>query len=227
MRILLVEDNARLAGFVAKGLTGSGFSVDSCSTRDEAEAAVRTARYDAVILDLGLPDGDGMDLLGDLRARGNSVPVLVLTARDGLGDRVRALDGGADDYVLKPFEMEELVARIRALLRRPGAVLGTVLSAGNLAFDTACRQVSVSGVPMRMPRRELDALELLMRRMGRVVPKDAMEENIYGFDDRASANAVEVAVHRLRRRLSEADTGVRIDTLRGVGYLLTVSVPAR
>jgi len=227
MRILLVEDNARLAEFVAKGLTSGGFSVDSCLTRDDAEAAVRTTRYDTVILDLGLPDGDGMDLLADLRARKNSVPVLVLTARDGLGDRVQALNGGADDYVLKPFEMEELVARIRALLRRPGAALGIVLSAGNLTLDTAYRQVSVSGAPMRMPRRELDALEILMRRMGRVVPKDVMEEHIYGFDDRASANAVEVAVHRLRRRLSKVDAEVRIDTLRGVGYLLTESIPAR
>jgi DNA-binding response OmpR family regulator len=227
MRILLVEDNSRLAEFVAKGLTSSGFAVDSCLTKDEAEAALRTTRYDTVILDLGLPDGDGMDLLADLRARSNSVPVLVLTARDGLGDRVQALNGGADDYVLKPFEMEELSARIRALLRRPGAALGTVLSAGNITFDTALREVSVSGVPMRMPRRELGALEVLMRRMGRVVPKDVMEEHIYGFDDRASANAVEVAVHRLRRRLSEADTDVRIDTLRGVGYLLAESVPSR
>ncbi len=225
MRILLIEDNARLAGFVAKGLNRDGFSVDSCLTREEAEAALRTTSYDAVILDLGLPDGDGMELLADLRARNNFFPVLVLTARGGLGDRVRALNGGADDYVLKPFEMEELVARVRALLRRPGAALGTVLSAGNLTFDAVGREVSGAGVPMRMPRRELDALELLMRRMGRVVPKDVMEEHIYGFDDKASANAVEVAVHRLRRRLSEADTDVRIDTLRGVGYLLVESVP--
>lgn len=226
MRLLLVEDNSRLAEFVVKGLISSGFSVDSCLTMDEAEAALRTAHYDTVILDLGLPDGDGMDLLADLRNRGNFVPVLVLTAKGGLGDRVKALNGGADDYVLKPFEMEELVARIRALLRRPGAALGTVLSAGNLTLDTTCREVSVSGAPIRMPRRELDALEILMRRMGRVVPKDVVEEHIYGFDDRGSANAVEVAVHRLRRRLSEAGTDVRIDTLRGVGYLLTESAPA-
>ena len=132
-----------------------------------------------------------MDLLADLRARSNSVPVLVLTARDGLGDRVKALNGGADDYVLKPFEMEELVARIRALLRRPGAALGTVLSAGNLAFDTTCREVSDSGAPIRMPRRELDALELLVRRMGRVVPKDVMGEHIYGFDDWTCPGLVE------------------------------------
>jgi len=227
MRILLVEDNARLAEFTAKRLIRGGFSVDSCATKDEAEAAVRTTRYDTIVLDLGLPDGDGMDLLADLRARGNSVPVLVLTARDGLGDRVQALNGGADDYVLKPFEMEELLARIRALLRRPGAALGTVLSAGNLTFDTACREVRVAGSPMRIPRRELGALELLMRRMGRVVPKDVIEEHMYGFDDKASANAVEVAVHRLRRRLSEAGTDVRIDTLRGVGYLLMELAPTR
>ena len=126
MRVLLVEDNARLAEFIAKGVNEGGFSVDRCATRDEAEAALRTTSYDVVILDLGLPDGDGMDLLAGLRGRNNFVPVLVLTARDGLEDRVRALDGGADDYVSKPFEMAELVARIRALLRRPGAALGVI-----------------------------------------------------------------------------------------------------
>lgn len=227
MRILLVEDHSRLVEFVSAGLSQGGFSVDACLTKVDADAALRTIAYDVVVLDLGLPDGDGMGLLADLRGRGSSVPVLVLTARDGLSDRVQALDGGADDYVLKPFEMEELIARIRALLRRPGAALGAVLTAGKLTFDTVGRDVGVSGAPMKIPRRELDALELLMRRMGRVVPKSVMEEHIYGFDDRASINAVEVAVHRLRRRLSEADTGVKVDTLRGVGYLLTEEVTKR
>lgn len=220
MRILLVEDNARLAELVAQGLRAGGFAVDAFDTAGDAEAALDSVAYQVVILDLGLPDGDGLELLRRARARGNGVPVLVLTARDGVEDRVRGLNAGADDYLLKPFAMEELLARIRALLRRPGASLGVTLGCGRVSLDTVTREVSVDGTAVQVPRRETDMLEQLLRRAGRVVPKRALEEGLYGFDDDVSSNTVEVLMSRLRKRLTGAQAGVVIHTLRGVGYML-------
>lgn len=220
MRILLVEDTPRLVELVSAGLRGGGFAVDSFSTVADASAAVQSVSYQAVILDLGLPDGDGLDFLKTLRGGGNPVPVLVLTARDGVEDRVRGLNGGADDYVLKPFAMEELLARVRALLRRPGASLDTVLACGPLRMDTGSREVTVDGQLLPVPKRETDMLEQLLRRAARVVPKRMLEEGLYGFDDDVSSNTVEVMMSRLRRRLAAATPGVTIHTLRGVGYML-------
>lgn len=220
MRILLVEDNPRLAELVGQGLRGGGFAVDCFGTVGDAEAALDTIEYQVAIIDLGLPDGDGLELLKRARARGRTLPVLVLTARDGIDDRVRGLNSGADDYVLKPFAMEELVARIRALLRRPGASLGIELSCGRVVLDTVSRQVTVGGSALAVPRRETDMLEQLLRRAGRVVPKRALEEGLYGFDDDVSSNSVEVLLSRLRKRLSPVGSGVTIHTLRGVGYML-------
>lgn len=220
MRILLVEDNCRLAELVGTGLRGGGFAVDAFGTVADAEAALETIGYQAVILDLGLPDGDGLELLRRIRARGLGVPVLVLTARDGVDDRVRGLNAGADDYVLKPFAMEELVARVRALLRRPGASLGVALTCGRVSLDTVSREVTVAGAALPVPRRETDMLEQLLRRAGRVVPKRALEEGLYGFDDDVSSNTVEVLMSRLRKRLTGTEGGVVIHTLRGVGYML-------
>lgn len=220
MRILLVEDNPRLAELVGKGLSDGGFAVDAFATVADAEAALDCVQYEALILDLGLPDGNGLDLLKRARLRGHCLPVLVLTARDGVEDRVRGLNVGADDYLVKPFALEELLARIRALLRRPGASLGVALTCGKVSLDTVSREVVIDGTAIPMPRRETEMLEQLLRRAGRVVPKRALEEGLYSFDNDVSSNTVEVLLSRLRKRLIAAPSGVSIHTLRGVGYML-------
>ena len=225
MRLLLIEDNERLAAAVAEHLKAAGFAVDRVGLAAEAPAALATARYDAVVLDLGLPDGDGMRILESARSRGDATPFLILTARDGLEDRINGLNAGADDYLLKPFAMGELVARLKALLRRPGAALGSTLQAGNLSLDTVNRAAEVAGRPVILGRRELALLELLLRRAGRVVAKDALEEGLYGFDEPASANSVETQMSRLRKKLESAGVTVAIHTVRGVGYLLTERRP--
>ncbi|HAC57515.1 MAG: DNA-binding response regulator [Parvibaculum sp.] len=221
MRVLIVEDNRRLSALIAKGCETAGFAADTCDDLEGARAALDTVRYDVAVLDLGLPDGDGLDLLASLRQKGSELPVLVLTARDALESRVEGLNAGADDYLLKPFAMEELIARLRALLRRPGQALGRKLTAGNVEFDTVAREVSVGGVPAVFSRRETDLLEILLRRQGRVVPKDAIEEGLYAFGDEVSSNTVEVAVHRLRKRLADAGADIEVHTLRGIGYVLS------
>lgn len=221
MRVLLVEDNERLAGVVAQGLHAAGLAVDHVASAADAEAAALALGYDVIVLDLGLPDGDGLDVLETLRSSGHSAPVLILTARDGLDDRVNGLNLGADDYVLKPFEMPELVARLHALLRRPGGVLGSELQCGNLRLDTLSRQVSIEGRLLPLSRREVDVLEHFMRRTSRVVPKALLEESLYGYEDSGSINSVEVAVHRLRKKLAGARADIAIHTLRGIGYLLS------
>ncbi|CAA7620643.1 putative transcriptional regulatory protein y4xI [Candidatus Terasakiella magnetica] len=225
MRVLLVEDNERLAEFVAAGLRNAGFVVDTFTTLADSDAAFEAAPYHAVILDLGLPDGDGLHLLKSFRTRGSNCPVLVLTARDGITDRVTGLNAGADDYLLKPFAMEELVARLRAILRRPGAALSVLLSLGNLSFDTIGREVRVGGELVAMPRREVEMLEQLLRRAGKVVPKRSLEEGLYGFDDEVSSNTVEVLVSRLRKRLQQTSAKVTVHTLRGIGYMLVDGAP--
>jgi DNA-binding response OmpR family regulator len=221
MRLLLIEDNQRLAETTKEGLEKESFTVDWFDTVGESEAAIETVSYDAIVLDLGLPDGDGMDILKQLRARKSSTPVLILTARDGVEDRVKGLDGGADDYLLKPFALAELIARIRALLRRPGGALGLTLTAGNVSFDTAAREVRVGENVISVSRREMGVLEQLMRRYGRVVPKDVLEDKLYGFGEEVTSNSVEVHISRLRKRLSKADANISVHTLRGVGYLLS------
>ena len=220
MRVLLIEDNVRLAGFLAVGLRASGFTVDVVGTAGDAEAGIRAVDYDAVVLDLGLPDYDGLVLLDAIRSSGNSVPVLVLTARDQIDDRVNGLNIGADDYMLKPVALEELVARLRALLRRPSEALSSCISLGNMTFNLATREMSVEGAFVAISRRELDVLELLVRRAGRVVTKRSLDEKIYGFDDEVSINSLEVTISRLRRNLKELGASVVIQTFRGVGYLL-------
>lgn len=220
MRILLVEDNARLAELVLAGLDGADFATDHVETIEDAEAALATTRYDALVLDLGLPDGDGLTLVRRLRRAGRTVPILVLTARDGLDDRVAGLDAGADDYLPKPFAMRELTARLRAVLRRPGQMIGATLAIGDLVLDTAGRTVTVRGGPVPMTRREIEALETLMRRSGSVVSKTAIEESLYGFDDDVGPNAIEALISRLRKRLAAAEAAAAIHTVRGLGYLL-------
>lgn len=221
MRLLLIEDHERFASFVKNGLEQCGFTIDVVYSAGDGDAAVGTVSYDVILLDLGLPDQDGLDILRKWREDNNMTPVLILTARDAVEDRVKGLNAGADDYMLKPFAMEELVARVRALLRRPGGVLGTVLSEGNVSFDTAAREVRINDRTVPVSRREMEVLEQLLRRKGRVVPKDVLEDKIYGFDEEVSSNSVEVHVSRLRKRLQGAGADVSVHTIRGVGYMLS------
>ena len=225
MRLLIIEDNPRLGFLLKEGLSKSGFAVDVYGTAADGKEALRSTPYDALILDLGLPDEDGLTILVQLRATNDDLPVLILTARDGIGDRVNGLNEGADDYLLKPFAMEELVARIRALLRRPGRGIGIALSLGNLNFDSASREAWIGGQPLPLSRRELDGLELLTRRVGKVVSKAALEEALYAYGEEIASNAIEVLVHRLRKRLQTAGADVFIHTMRGVGYILSDKAP--
>jgi two-component system response regulator TctD len=220
MRLLLVEDNERFAGLLKQGLAGAGFTVDVLTTVADATAALEMGSCDIVVLDLGLPDGDGLDVLSAMRRRRDATPVLILTARGSLKDRVTGLQSGADDYLVKPFALEELVARLQALLRRPGNLLGLALKLGNLTLDTIARQVFVEDRPMSFSAREIAVLEHLMRRSGRVVAKTLLESSLYGLSQEVGSNAVEVYVHRLRRHLDEIGASVQIHTVRGVGYLI-------
>jgi DNA-binding response OmpR family regulator len=220
MRVLIVEDNEELAGLVAKGLADAGYAVDHMATAADALQALTSTRYAAIILDLGLPDADGLSLLREVRHRQDPVPVLVLTARAGVRDRVEGLKSGADDYLVKPFAFEELTARLEALLRRPHGLLGLSLSLANLSFDTSTRQAIVDGEPKVLSAREGAVLEILMRRKGHVVPKALVEDHLYGLSGELSSNAVEVYVHRLRKSLADAGARVLIHTVRGVGYLI-------
>jgi DNA-binding response OmpR family regulator len=225
MRLLVVEDNEELAQLVANGLRAAGFDVDVLGTICEAQAALTSIRYAAMILDRGLPDGDGLVLVRELRRREDPLPVLVLTARSGVRDRVGGLQTGADDYLVKPFVFDELVARLHALLRRPGQLLGGSLRLANLVFDTGSRQIFVNGEPQVLSARELTVLELLMRRAGNVVSKKLVEDHIFGLDGEVASNAVEVYIHRLRKELADRGAKIKIRTIRGVGYLITEQKP--
>jgi len=208
---------------VRQGLSEEGFAVDGFETLEAAHEALASFTYDLVLLDLGLPDGEGLDLVREVRRRGASTPVLIITARGGLDDRIIGLDTGADDYLIKPFAIAELAARCRALLRRPGASLGTVLTAANLAVDTAAREVRVGGEHISMPPRELGVLEHLMRHVGKVVPKTTLEETLYAHDCDVTPNALEAAVSRLRRRLAASGVAAAVHTAHGIGYILVPS----
>src|SRR5262250_266987 len=199
MRLLVVEDNEELAKLLTQRLQAAGYETDLLTTAAEAQTAVTTTRYAAMILDLGLPDGDGLPILREIRQHEDPLPVLVLTARGGLQDRVSGLRSGADDYVVKPFAFEELLARLEAVLRRPGTLLGTSLRIGNLTLDTATRQAFIDDAPQILSARETAVLELLMRRGGRVVTKKLVEDHIFGMSGEIASNAVEVYVHRLRK----------------------------
>ena len=220
MRLLVVEDEQRIVEVLKDGLEKAGFTVDAVNTAASANSAISNISYDAAILDLGLPDGDGLGVLKAARKQGSQIPVLILTAREAVEDRVVGLDAGADDYLIKPFAIKELVSRIRALLRRPGGALGAVLDAGNLTFDTIGREVTIGRNPVSFSRRELSILEILLRRFGRVVPKEVLEEKLYAFDREPESNAVSVHVHHARRKLKEQNASIKIHTVRGIGYIL-------
>jgi DNA-binding response OmpR family regulator len=220
MRLLLVEDNERLRTLTSAALARAGFETDGVATAADAEAAMRVIAYAAMVLDLGLPDQDGLTLLKRVRDAGDTLPILILTARAGLEDRVRGLNAGADDYLVKPFAQEELLARIRVLLRRPGGLLGQALDLGTLRLDTISREVTINARPLSLSPREIAVLEMLLRRAGRVVPKKLVEDQLFGLSADFGSNAVEVYVHRLRKQLAEAGADVAVHTIRGIGYLI-------
>jgi DNA-binding response OmpR family regulator len=220
LRLLAIEDEDRLSGILKTQLGVSGFVVDVAGTAADAVAALELVNYDVALLDLGLPDGDGLAVLAAARRMARALPILILTARDAVEDRVAGLNQGADDYLTKPFAMSELIARIKALLRRPDGVLGLTLEAGNLRLDTVGRELMIAGAPVQLSRQELAILEQMMRRLGRIVPKAVLEEKLYGIDEEPDSNPIPVHVHHLRRQLQEASANVAIHTVRGVGYIL-------
>lgn len=220
VRVLIVEDEYRIVEILAASLRKAGFTADAVSTAADAAGALETIPYDIVILDLGLPDYDGLSVLTKARAAGRNVPILILTARDAIEDKVLGLDAGADDYLVKPFATTELIARVKALLRRPGGALGTILIAGNVLLDTLGRDVRIGDQPVALPRREIAILEYLMRRLGRVVPKSVLEDKLYGIDEGVESNAISVHIHHLRRKLITGSATAEIHTVRGIGYML-------
>jgi DNA-binding response OmpR family regulator len=220
VRLLIVEDSLDIAQALADGFKRRGISSDHAATAGDAEARLEVATYAAVILDLGLPDEDGLALLRRLRARRDPVPVLILTARGEIQQRIAGLNEGADDYLVKPFDMDELQARLDAVLRRHDGYGGRALEFEALKLDLATREVTLDGKAIALPVREVELLELLLRRPGRVVGKRIAEDQLFGLDEELGSNAIEVYVHRLRRRLEQLGAQVRIETVRGVGYML-------
>jgi DNA-binding response OmpR family regulator len=219
MRILLVEDHPALREMVTSFLERRGFAVDAVSREEDACEALDAVNYDVMVLDLGLPDGDGFSVLARARnLNAGQLPTLIVTARDAVGDRVRGLDAGADDYVVKPFDLVELEARIRAVLRRPGLRCNPLLTCGSLVFDPSRRAATIAGKPVELTRREADLLDALLRAGGQVVIRDVLEEQLYSFNEPVTPNALEATVSRLRRRLAGAC--LRIETRRGIGYRL-------
>jgi two-component system OmpR family response regulator len=221
MRILVAEDDAVLAEGVARILRQSGYAVDWVKNGAEADSALEADDFDLLILDLGLPKKSGLDVLKRLRARQSRLPVLILTALDGVNDRVRGLDAGADDYLAKPFDLSELEARVRALVRRGMAGGPTLLRHGALSYDQVGRVAQLNGETLELSAREVSVLEIFLQRAGRLVSKDQLVSHLCEWGEEVSPNAIEVYVHRLRKKLEPG--GVRIVTVRGLGYSLEKS----
>ena len=221
MRVLLVEDHAALRDLISDHLHEHGFAVDAVGRAEDALVSIAAISYDAAIIDLGLPEMNGLELLARMHAgTEDSIRTLVITARDSLSDRVRGLNAGADDYLVKPFDLDELEARLRALLRRPRLHYRPILTLGRLVFDPASRQATVAGQPLELTRRETAVLEELVRSNNKVIVKEVLEDHIYGFDEEVSHNALEATISRLRKKLTTAGAGLAIQTKRGIGYLL-------
>jgi two-component system OmpR family response regulator len=218
MRILVVEDDLVLAAALTRALTQSAYAVDHVASGEDANSALASDSYDLVVLDLALPGVDGLRVLRRLRDRRSRIPVLVLSARDALEDRVAGLDEGADDYLTKPFDLPEFEARVRALLRRGQYQAGDSLTHGRLRLDLAARRVFHGDQPVELSARELGVIELLMARQGRVVTKEQLVDRLFGWGEDVSSNAIEVYVHRVRKKLEPFDIDIR--TVRGMGYLL-------
>jgi two-component system response regulator QseB len=214
MRLLVVEDDPMIGKAVQQGLAAAGFTVDWAHDGRTADLALANGVYDLVVLDLGLPSKDGMAVLATLRAGGNQVPVLVATARDAVAMRIAGLNAGADDYLVKPFDLDELVARVRALLRRHAGSGTAVLEAGSLVLDPVRRTLLQDGQPVAVSPREFTLLEILMRRPGAVISREKLEESIYGWEEEIGSNAIEVHLSHLRRKLGQGT----IVNVRGVGW---------
>ncbi|MNU29729.1 Transcriptional regulatory protein tctD [compost metagenome] len=220
MRVLLVEDEPEMASALGEALRRHHILHDLAENLYEAEAMAGSFAFDAVILDRQLPDGDGLTLVPKLRARKNSVPVLVLTARAEVVDRVEGLDYGADDYLTKPFAMEELLARLRALRRRPSDLQSEIAVVGRLTFDHVSGDTHVDGVGLDLTRRERLLLAALVRHFGRMAPRSFLMDAVFSMDDEVQPNALDLVVSRLRRKLTQVDSGLTVNVVRGVGYLL-------
>jgi DNA-binding response OmpR family regulator len=220
MRILLVEDEPLMVEALRGSFGRHDILLDDVGTLAQARGVLNDDVYDALLLDRNLPDGDGMALLRELRDAGHSLPVIVLTARGRIPDRIDGLDTGADDYIGKPFVFDELLARLRAVLRRPAAIREAVIGVGRVRFDLGLGDVRVGDVPLALPRRERLVLECLIRRAGRMVPRRVLMEAVFGFNDDVQSNALDSHISRLRRKLGDLEAGVVINGVRGVGYLL-------
>ena len=227
MRILLVEDHTELSHWLSRALREANLTVECADNGADADALLHTQDYALVILDLTLPRMDGLEVLKRLRARGGETPVLILTARGGLEDRVQGLNLGADDYLAKPFELAELEARVKALLRRSVGNEAPVHSCGQLSFDTVARMFTYCGEPLALTPREHAVLEALISRPGRALSKEKLFDEVFALDDDANLDAIELYIHRVRKKLDKRpDGGAAIATLRGIGYLLQERPPA-
>lgn len=216
MRVLLVEDDPMIGKSVQQGLRQEGSSVDWVRDGQTAELALTTAPYELLLLDLGLPGRSGLEVLARLRRSGNDIPVLIITARDAVADRIRGLDSGADDYLVKPFDLDELSARMRALLRRHAGRASPVIEHGDLRMNPATHELTQDGRPVALSAREFALLQALLERPGTPLSRTKLEERLYGWGEEIESNAVEVYIHSLRRKLGTE----RIKNIRGVGYLL-------
>ena len=220
MRILVVEDDSDISGLVTRDLRAVGYTVDAVDLAESGLHAALDTDYSTIIVDLRLPDRDGLELVRDLRGRGVVAPVLILTGRRKVADRIAGLEAGADDYLVKPFALAELRARLSALQRRPGGRQSSQPAFVDITFDREGMEASVSGLPLRLSRQEVRLLRLLVERGGHVISKRHIEETLYGFGEEVSSNSVEVHIHKLRHALRQADSAVMIETRRGVGYRL-------
>lgn len=220
MRLLLIEDQKELASALAAALARLDTVLDHAPNLMEGEEAARSRTHDAIILDRSLPDGEGLAHIPALRRAAPGVPIIVLTAHNEMADRIQGLDSGADDYLGKPFHVDELMARLRAVLRRPAAMASETVSLGKLEFDPLTLELTARGRPLDLPRRELLLLSALLKRPGKTSQRASLEEALYGFDDEIQSNALDAHASRLRRKLTEAGAGVEIHAVRGVGYLI-------
>jgi DNA-binding response OmpR family regulator len=216
MRILLVEDDPQLGDGLTVGLRQAGFAVDWVRDGNAADLALHAESFDLVVLDLGLPKLSGMEVLSRARGRGQSMPILILTARDATGDKVSGLDAGADDYLVKPIDLDELTARIRALTRRSAGRADPLLTHGDVVLDPAAHSVTCAGQPVELSSREFSLLQMLLESAGRVLTRSQLEQSLYGWRDEPDSNALEVHIHHLRKKLGSD----LIRTLRGVGYTI-------
>ena len=220
MKVLYIEDNARLAELVRKNLVSSSFVVDLVSNLEEADTSLLVYNYDAAILDLNLPDGDGIEFLKKIRSKNNNIPVLILTANNNFETKIKGLGFGADDFLTKPFKHEELVARLKALLRRPREVFTDISNIKNISFNHNTYELMINKKAVPLSKRESQVLEIFIKKYNKVVTKSELEEKNYESSKEINSNPIEVSLHRLRKVLSENQSNLEIKNLRGIGYIL-------